>query len=1559
MAAPYSPSLEDRIMAGTEGANPRLQTLARSGDQAAQQEISRQQDSAAREQEQQSQQQAREQDRQQQVAQHQEEQLRRQQEREQAQQHAETVRRAAAAGIERETDPVTGHQEIATNLDGTPRYKTGPVGGIEQLPTPQSTPYAIPGVGEAASLMTKGPVEMTKPVQKYRDSHGNEIYDAPDGQKTDTQGNTYVTRKDAYGRDIQVPIGEDPEAKKKIDLTNRSNEAALRKQQLAQAQLQFKPEHDTAKQDFHDAEREMKALPNFRQDETGTWVTAGANGSWTPVKDDQALERYHKQRGLAETKYYRAKHALNDLQPRADALNAAEDQAKQDHINLESERLRNELGLPQQDGGVSRILASDATGDNPHARFLREFGITPADDATPAIPPNEAEPQQPADRLPATQSAQQALGTLKGVQNLTITPQKATALVERNGQWLGTVEPDNSGHTVLTLRDDALQQQDVADLVDFGKTSNELQLYLRENPDKMNVKEAAEWATQVHAIKNAATQPAAMGMLGGADAGGAAGASGIPETTQLPATNGERAKALMDMGADPDAIRRKVSAGVLPVQIGQSVLQELYGESLATEKFDTPEARQKWIEQKTKDEIAAGTRPDQTTAAKWKQASTRNSNWNALAGPVSAFFSTYSLADMNQLEMDRAADANKLEQGITPRANQKARFGKDFADTATIGERINSMATALGKGGIQAAASTAGMPAGIFVNASEAEVALIGKALGAFSATAGATGQEAMDMLSKSMGLRTGDWEAFALGTTRNLQAWTTPRGMQTSANLTSAVGNLEAVVDQQADALKPDNNAIYAAAIKAGQAALEMHFLAPDKDWPITMNDLDPTKDAALGSALQRYIETADPRQLDLYKQRLLMGNGRRFVSGEIEKKTQGLGTLGEGFVGSLDVGYHQLISEAIGDASFGVLGAISKAGKVAGTAGKIAEAAATANRVTSMADRIVGAVEKFESWGIKADTLTNPLTKLDKARNFAVSTGKLIAYGSGVEEPVEGWMTEIGEDQPDFVKAYWDNAIGSFGMLPGFIAMHHAGGVIANTVDNSDKARDRINQRWVDTYNQHNAGTPGFQPVTFETARAAAALLDPRIQLTEVQRMAAAQSALNYSDPEINPTAEETAAVAQGQQARQQYAATEAAAQSLAITPEARQNLENDASNIQRLLEDPNLPDARRADLSQQHDEVMSRLRDSQATDQLPALQQQIDAAEPIEQIVSDKLKRRQQIQLSAQVLAQMESDSVEAVNQIAAEPDPSRRTYMTGMAKVAAGNAHLLTKNERAAIQGARTQAGASFFDSTVDPHTGEVTEALTDEGRAELRETYPAIGRLIQTQRSDEIFNQNLTDQNEPDHAAAKEANNQQIARVPLAPEHLDQARQIAAEVMARINQAHPEIGQRVTTTEQAGDMLTGGLVNDKNGTRLIIPDIAQAVAQGMNDHEQIVQQLTDLAILHEAVHDVETQLILEQARANGDTRSDNEIIEAAGQQFYDAYAAADAAATADPNNHHPVSLLAMGRDLYGPTWDQIPDGHKARELNRMIVEGMLTGKTTDLYRALTKYCSASQ
>jgi len=1220
------------------------------------------------------------------------------------------VRQGEAKGIETETDIETGKRTLAANEDGTPRYKTGKVGEPYAVPAIA----AVPGVGDAAvaGLLDPGnplnqPVDPANIRQDYRDARGN-IRSAELEAKTDKQtGIQTVKVPDGTGREVEHQVGIDQRAKRLAQMEEERAAMTLRGQDLEYAGHQIRPKFEEADKAEREARQRLEALDRkgFQRGEDGKWKKFNADGV-PEMANPIALAHWQKERGEAQAVLQRSMNEKSKVQPGWDQWNEAKDRLAQDRLRHDRERFAVTYGFspgdetlsdigsrfdqPPAQAGPPRDLAADAdpgispqkTADPERAVLQGAAEASKSDGSAPLFESTAA--TSPA-RTPeaAAEFARGALDGLKNPENLTVRKIGNAFQIMRDGQSFGFVNYDDAGAWIEL--NSMADTPSVAEAANVGSKKG-VPVYLGPGTEaRKNPAQAAEWVKQVSQEIDAPLQPG-----------------------ETPAA---RQQQLAKLGADYPSIVRATRNGDLPMQVGESMVQRIYGKQASMKATDPndPADFQRWLNETSKQQNAQhlrdyGQPSPETNATKWADKT--------------------NLQQRNELRREYLADwyqANRGLPGVT-RAKVQQMMGYDVADDATTGEKVLSATRRAGRFlRDDTVGSMAGMFAGGFKDLGAAEVALFGN-------------QEAAKELGDSIRLRNRDWANWTNAAKRNAKAWTTDEGQKTSRQFEQAVSNLKQTIDTEYDKPVPDQQVVEAAVKQATAAALAMHNLAPDESWPVTEESLDPNHDGALGGALARYISTADPREMDLYKERLLMNNGRRQLSAEMEQKTRKMGKFGQAFTGGMYAGWQELGSEMVGDTLAVMTAGGTKLAQVGLEAVGKAGAASRIARMATATKRAFDAVEKF---GILEDSLVKPLARGQRVRN-AVVGGLKTAAAAGAGEGLEEVITEPGSDSPDFVNAFIGGAGGGLMLAPGHHVAGHALGSVADRMNRGKVAAE--DAKFARQYNAMMADTPGFKEITGEDAGAARALVNSE-EFQSISR--------DYQQAKAEFDASHGAALA------------EAGNQSVP-DPKLAKKLENVRGQLGKIRDEMSAPDvtperlavldnqekklsAIEADTAAQVGPTQSSAEDSGSLDRLMQARQKLD----------DVFSRA-----SAQTV-----QAVDAVNEIGELGDQAQQTFYRGVAKVAAGNIDALTSNERQAIAGAKTKEGAAFF-AEVPQADGSARTVLTDEARAQLRSDMPALGRLVRTTESDALFESQLSPQKNNEQDVQGQPGGEAVAQAPV-------------------------------------------------------------------------------------------------------------------------------------------------------------------------------------------------
>lgn len=1222
------------------------------------------------------------------------EELRKQQEAQQREAQARQVRQAQAADIETQPNIETGRTEVKRHDDGAPVFKPGKVGEPFPTPTVDQSLSAVPGMGdivESGALGRPKDLPGGKGVgsewnQTYRDDRGNKTT-AKIEPKTDTKtGVQTVGVPNAYGQQVEQTVGIDRQVARKTELDTKRAELDLRGNHLDLIGGQIRPAFSQAEQEEKKAQTHLESLnkKGFERDAaTGRWFKITESGQRN-MADPVALTRWQKERADAEMILKQKQAERAKLQPGWDNYERAKGEHERARLSHQREAFANQYGFDADDETIadlgSRVEAAMAapvdpanpqTAVDPATTGATRDLVSAADPAVPVVKTNE--PEVAALQGAAEASKQPEANLLDATASTAIAKTPEAAQQFARDAFAGLNEPERlkvqqspggafqlirDGHAFGFVNHDGdqawIELTPAADNPNFAAAANigakkGVPLYLGTGTDnRLTPKKAAEWAIDVSRIASAPLEPG-----------------------ETPAARNQKIQA---MGASRESIQRAAADGDIPVQLGESLVQRLYGKesTLRPTDLDDEAEFQKWIEQTSRKENEQhvadyGTPARETVGSRWAASKT-------------------NLQERNEIRREYISQwyaANRGKPGVT-RVEAQRRMGQDIAgEQATTGEKAASAGKRAGR---FLRDDVVGSMAGLFVGALKdvgaAEVALFGN-------------DAAAKELSESMRLRNRDFANWTNAANRNLKVWTSEEGARAKQQLDLASSALQRTIDEEWDKAEPDREKINAAAKAAGAAALAMHNLAPDESWPVTADSLDPDKDAALGTALAKYAATADPRYMQLYKERLLMNNGRRQFSAELEKRTAGKGSFGRAFTGGMTAGWQEVGTELLADAA-----ALFTAGgsKALQATLRVAGAEGAALRIANLSGKMGRAVEMFEKAGTAADSLVAPLSRTQRALNQVGRFGKT-ALVAGAGEGGEEVLAEVGADNPDFVGSFLMGAAGGLMLSPGF---HVAGRGLAKLGEGQQAAMLRSEDaKFSKSFNAAMADTPGFKPITSEQAGIARSFVNASEFQNTAEEYAQAQSEFDAARAAMAEQDVDPAAAKRSAGARTQLEKVRTTLADQTLQPERRAKLESAAADLERAAG----PEA----------------DDAGSLNRLMQARQKLDAAFS---------------KASAQTVG-----AVDAVNEISAIEDPAQQTFYRGIAKVATGNEATLTQNERQAITGAKTKAGANFFAEVPVEHG--VRTVLTDEARAELRADMPALGKLVRTTESDALFESQIS------------------------------------------------------------------------------------------------------------------------------------------------------------------------------------------------------------------------
>lgn len=992
--------------------------------------------------------------------------------------NARNLRAAAAQGAKVETDVTTGKRTVATHPDGSPMAKVGPVGKAFVQPTYDAAASSIPGMGGFQSLLRQAnqqSLDQTQEVaQKYRDDKFNTIVQPLPSDTDPKTGSITSKLKDEFGAPQTVALGTDQAVASKVakdaDFEQRRQQIALRSNAVSQERLRFDPQWEPVKKEFDAAGKDLNDYPaTFRRNKFGNFDKVDPKTDSSIPYDSRELVVWQKGQQVAKERADQAKVAHDKMSSTAENLNRNETEIKDARLKLVEEKIRHDAGMPEEDGGAAAILAqaSGEVDQSPEQKALQESTIpmvySPEVLDAAAKSRQSPEPVAKAVISEDTTNPDAVLKSFSGLQHaagLTLEQRPGSAFtpIQKDGRWIGSIEDGGNGQKVITLTDAARQDADINKTVALGVTSG-APLYLRDNGKKKDVAAEANYVASVY------------------------------QAMQDPniASQGQMNARLGLLGATQNEIKAKVDAGELSMQHGESLLKNLYGDTLKPTELDTPQAFAKWIDETSKRENDAhkatyGTPASDSVASRWGN--------------------TTNLKDKNEVRQEYLRDwyqSNRGKPGVT-REKMRELYGVDVAASATTGQRVGS---ALKTGGRMirddVGGSMLGLAAKFVVGIGAAEAALFGSQ----------DGKETLADISKMTNRDTANWTEAAK---RNVKIWGTDAGQAVAMKLDQAVGDFQRAIDEENEKPVPDKERIHAANEMVSNAALALHGLSPDPSWPITADNMDPDKDPALGAALARYALTADPREMQLYKERLLMSNGRRQFSAEMEKKTAGKGALGSAVIGGMYSGWQEVASELAADAA--VL-ATAGGSKMIQKGLKIAGAVNKAGKIERIGMKIGAALDRAEAFGVEAESLVNPLSKADKTANLGKRIAKAVVIGAGGEGGEEV-LTEVGSDSPNFVQAFAAGALGGVVLGPIEFMSHP----ISHGINERAAAAqvETANVRWTRSYNASMADQPGFTAITPEQAMVARSFVDQQAFQAVVGTIATRQGEITKPTASVN---------------------------------------------------------------------------------------------------------------------------------------------------------------------------------------------------------------------------------------------------------------------------------------------------------------------------------------------------------------------------------------------------------------------------------------------------------
>jgi N12 class adenine-specific DNA methylase len=1018
---PRDPYTVDEAMAdarqGVAGMNPKVQTLARSGiEEPARRALAEQQN--------------RIEDVERQQRQAQDDVERQQREAETAQRAAEArdVRAGVAAGADTETDIETGRRTIARHDDGAVKFKPGPVGNPQQVLEDRSTTIPEGFLGSPGETIEKKEATWQ---QKFRDDRGREVSE-PLPKKTDPKtGEIYVETPDAFGRPQRQVMGMDPKHAQRQMIEQDAAKISLRDNALAQTRMQFEPRWQPVKAEYLKAKEELEAIkPIERNPKDGSWSRVSESGK-TQYFEQEAVARHFEQLNRAKKRFEQAERAFKPEDAKNSQLTQAERQVKLDRLKLEAKKIALDNDLPADDGGTASFLASAATGlPDPDREKAAEIADEPAPD-----PQQAALVTAKVSERPDADAVRKAFPTLQSIDEMQFEPTgNGMTRIRRGQDVIGRID-NTAGSPVVVL--DIGMNADLRNQVAIGQTGG-VPVYLRDGKRKPEAEEAA-WAAEVHRI---ATAVAANPMQSGDG-----GAAGIPamSNNEFGTAKFDRDRAIKELGADPASLIRKVKAGELSVQRGESIMKDLWGGTLKVDDPADPATFDKWLQS-----------APQETRMKWAKAK-----------------GTRDLKEQDSIQNEFVNEwyaQNRDMPGVTWEM-QEAMRGK-VAQRNSV-DLLAENSKALGGLLTDAAGSMGGLMAKY--------PTLLTLGIMDLAGVEGAPQAQA-DMLEITGRAN----ENFKRGLAANYRKWMTPEGRPKLLAVDQSIGALQAVIATRGitgdgDAYK---NRLREAVAKVTDASYDLHAMGLEEGWEVTREDLDPNKDQALGSALLSYIETGDPSMMEAFKRRLLLDKGQRQAEMQMQDLTEGKSRLAAAFT----AGGYATDAEAL--IELGTTLATAGTAKLVTTTGKMLKAGDAAADAGKSMVRVRRIADEFKSLGKVPDTLAKPAGKAGRAWNKGVDVAKVGVANAGGEFVQEG-IAALG-DPTATAQSVLEQA--SIGAIAGLFLAPVIGGptAIANISAQNNQRKKQLSD-FAGWYNRSNADTEGFTPLAPQDAEAALAMLDP----------------------------------------------------------------------------------------------------------------------------------------------------------------------------------------------------------------------------------------------------------------------------------------------------------------------------------------------------------------------------------------------------------------------------------------------------------------------------------
>lgn len=1414
------------------------------------------------------------------------------------------VRQAAAQGSAIKTDVDTGLRVVDTHDDGATKFKAGPIAGAPLVPSTQTTAVRDTQTNEIRPTPASNPLI---PDSGALGATGGETRTSLLQPIRDDRGNESlvkpVTTTDKRGVEYvnkTDPVSGQP-GKQAVGIDPVAQAKALKDQDIANRAAEVDLRANGVNQARLTFDELWKAVSNEYDEATKGYeslakepITRGTNGTWIKTDPNTGKVTYP---APAEVAIYNRR--LAESKQRVANATKKRDEMKPRADNLD----RNDREI------------KDAKLKLAEEKIRHDAGLPKDDGGIASILALSTGQIEPSEEQAAINEVVAVTGNPATNQQLgkprkrdTSNPQAVLkAFSGLQGAEGMTLEPSTAGSFINkdgkwigTITDGGANQKVIV-LRDDARQDDEINKTVA-----LGVTSGAPVYLRDNGIKKDVTKEAQET------------AALFQEIGQAPDQRTANA-IIKQKGMDRQGILAKVNDGQLSIQTGEALLKHFYGDSLKSTPPDDPQAFNQWLAENSKGKTG------ETVATRWGNKT--------------------NLADKNEVKREYLRDwyqANRGKPGVTREAMRKL-YGEDEADKATSGERVQSALKTGGRMMGDVASSMVGLAGKAAVGLGAAELAL-------FSDDAKKIGSELLTMTNRD----TANWTQTAK---RNIKAWTTEEGERATMNFNRSVNNLQNIIDEETEKPQPDKARIAGAAQQASNAAMAMHALSPDEAWPITPDNLDPDKDPALGSALAQYVKTADPREMELYKERLLMSNGRRQFSADLEKKMAGMGRYGRGMIGGMYSGWQEVASEAVADAATlatgGAVKGLQLGLKGAGMAGK-------ASRVARLAESIGEAATAFGKAGVRAESLVNPLTRGQKVANMAIQGGKALATGA-IGEGGEEMLTEVGSDNPDFVQAFASGAIAPFALAPA----QYLAARISSPERNAQAQLQSENARWAKNYNATMADVPGFKAVTPDQAMLARSFVDPvtfQDTVTELaiakQRYDALESepiAQSMAKAELDRATTDLAAQTQSgidaaneieavedptQKAYYQGIAKVATGNEATLTTAERSAIAGgttpDGSPLFAEVAGPDgqprtvLTDEAKANLSLEMPAVGSLIRTTESDAILSSLGGQAPVVSPTNEqpsgIPADPFGGNQQpsqtgeggsSRVLPQVAGRQTPAQVQAGGLEAAQPQSTAGQVSPAQLDAAEYSAYQTSTPNAPDIQTVVRDAFAS----------GQpVSITMARAARQGPPQGYTKRGALLVPNPAQ------TTPQAKPEakKAPSKVSN---------------QTREVSGRLKAETERAIPGLKGRINVTDKAFAVPSGGVVANNDGTiTIVLPDVEREI-KGSNP-KAVFKSLQQTIQRHEAVHVVQYEAVRDIWKQKG-SKGDY------GQFFQDWYGKIAA--------ELPIEAIAKAREIYGAqAWDSIgSDANRAAELVRMLVEAKLDPTKADDFSELFRAVETGQ